>query len=97
MLIFRSSLRERVHEMLHRCQVHAFTEVNETVGYGETGPAEGLSFYPGTNSVILAALDDPARDRVAAAVKAWYDEHAHHPGWEKPSLRVFSWPCSQIA
>ncbi|MBD0316288.1 MAG: hypothetical protein ICV75_06320 [Nitrospiraceae bacterium] len=28
----------------------AFTEVHETVGYGQTGPAEGLA---GTNSVVL--------------------------------------------
>jgi hypothetical protein len=86
MLVFRSSLKERVHELLRHCHVHAFTEVNETVGYGQTGPAEGLSFYP-----------EAARDRVAGAVKGWCEEHAQHPGWEKPSIRVFSWPCSQIA
>jgi nitrogen regulatory protein PII len=97
MLVFRSSLKERVHELLRHCHVHAFTEVNETVGYGQTGPAEGLSFYPGTNSVIFVALAEAARDRVAGAVKGWCEEHAQHPGWEKPSIRVFSWPCSQIA
>jgi hypothetical protein len=57
MVVFRSSLKERVHELLHRCEVKAFTEVNETVGYGQTGPAEGLAFYPGTNSVILIACE----------------------------------------
>lgn len=96
MLVFRSSLKERVHELLIHCEVHAFTEVNETVGYGKTGPAEGLAFYPGTNSVILVALDDAARDRVTTAVRAWYQENAQHPGWQKPSIRVFSWPCGQI-
>ena len=42
MLVFRSSLKERVHALLHECDVYAFTEVNEAVGYGQTGPAEGL-------------------------------------------------------
>ncbi|HLZ32559.1 MAG TPA: hypothetical protein VKP13_00985 [Nitrospira sp.] len=96
MVVFRSSLKERVHELLHQCDVKAFTEVNETVGYGQTGPAEGLAFYPGTNSVILVALDDDPIVRVAKAITAWCDEAVKHPGWQKPSVRVFAWPCSQI-
>jgi hypothetical protein len=96
MLVFRSSLKERVHEVLHQCDIHAFTEVNETVGYGQTGPAEGLAFYPGTNSVILVSLDEAKTDRLTAAVKAWYQQNTGTPGWQKPSLRLFSWPCEQI-
>lgn len=96
MVVFRTSLKERVHELLHRCDVKAFTEVNETVGYGQTGPAEGLAFYPGTNCVVLVALDPDHMERVSRAVKQWYAETANHPGWEKPSLRVFSWPAQQI-
>jgi hypothetical protein len=34
--------------------------------------------------------------RLAQAVKQWYAETAQHPGWEKPALRVFSWPADQI-
>lgn len=96
MLVFRSSLKERVHELLHHCDVKAFTEVNETVGYGQTGPAEGLAFYPGTNSVILVVLDEEHAARVTAAVRAWCAETVNHPGRQKPSIRVFTWPCSQI-
>ena len=70
MVVFRSSLKERVHELLQRCDVKAFTEVNETVGYGQTGPAEGLAFYPGTNSVILVALDPDHAGRVGRAVSS---------------------------
>jgi hypothetical protein len=97
MLVFRSSLKDQVHALLHRCDVKAFTEVNESVGYGQTGPAEGLAFYPGTNSVILAALDNDHQARVATAVIAWCTESENRPGWQKPSIRVFAWPCSQIA
>jgi hypothetical protein len=35
-------------------------------------------------------------ERVTRAVKVWYDEAAKHPAWEKPALRVFSWPTEQI-
>ncbi len=96
MLAFRSSLKERVHELLHQCGVNAFTEMNDTVGYGETGPAEGLAYYPGTNAVILVSLDDDRAARVTKAVTAWCEETDNHPGWQKPSIRLFSWPCTQI-
>lgn len=96
MLAFRSSLNERVQRLLHECEVSAFTEVNDAVGYGETGPAEGLAFYPGTNSLLFAALDDVHAARVVAAVKAWCEETQQHPGWQKPSIRVFTWACTQI-
>ena len=96
MIAFRSSLKERVHELLHRCDVKTFTEVNETVGYGQTGPAEGLAFYPGTNCVILVALDLERVERVSQAVKLWCEEAVKHRGWEKPAVRVFSWPADQI-
>ena len=96
MVVFRTSLKDRVHDLLHRCDIKAFTEVNETVGYGRTGPAAGLPFYPGTNSVILVALDPEHVGRVDRAVKQWYGEAAKHPGWEKPALRMFSWAAEQI-
>jgi hypothetical protein len=96
MLAFRSSLKDRVHELLHACDVKAFTEVNDTVGYGQTGPAEGLAFYPGTNAVVFVALDNDHVARVTKAVQEWCVQGAGRPGWQKPSLRVFVWPCSQI-
>ena len=53
MIVLRFSLKERVHQLLHECDVKAFTEVNATVGYGQTGPAEGLTFYPGTTRSFM--------------------------------------------
>lgn len=97
MIVFRSSLTERVHELLRKCEVLAYTEIPETIGAGQTGPAEGVSFYPGVNRVILVALDPDHSDRVVAAVKAWCDESQHHSGWVKPAIRVFTWSCVQVA
>jgi len=93
MLVFRSSLKERVHELLHQCEIHAFTEVNETVGYGETGAAEGVAFNPGINSVVLVAVEDRCLARMTEAVRAWHQKPADNPNWQKPSIRLFSWPC----
>lgn len=95
MVVFRSSLKERVHEVLEKCDVRAYTEVPETIGAGQTGPADGVSFYPGVNSVILVAVDDIHTERVEQAMKAWFDEVTQRPGGQKPALRLFIWPCQQ--
>ena len=95
MIVFRTSLKERVHEILRSSGVMAYTEFPETAGTGQSGSTEGGSFYAGRNSVILVSLESVQRDKVAAAVKAWCAE-AQHAGWVKPAIRVFSWPCSQL-
>jgi hypothetical protein len=97
MIVFRSSLKERVQDLLRTCEVFAYTEIPETIGTGQTGPAEGTSFHPGVNSVILVALDPTCSDRVAGAIKAWCTAPPNHTGWVKPAIRVFTWACTQMA
>ncbi|MFO0773311.1 MAG: hypothetical protein U0172_01425 [Nitrospiraceae bacterium] len=96
MLIFRTSLKTRVQDILRTAGIHAYTEIPETVGAGQTGPAEGISYYPGINSVILVAVEPPQRDQVATAIKVWCDETIQRSGWVKPAIRVFAWPCNQL-
>ena len=96
MLLFRSSLKERIHELLAQCGVPAYTEVPETIGRGETGPAEGVFFDPGVNSVILVAADDERTELVERALKAWCDGVMQRPGGQRPSVRCFVWPCRQM-
>jgi hypothetical protein len=95
MIVFRTSLKIPVHELLTECGVKAYTEFPETEGTGQSGSTEGISFYAGGNSVILASLEPAQRDAVADAVKAWCKE-ADHSGWNKPAIRIFSWPCRQL-
>ncbi|MBV6470989.1 MAG: hypothetical protein NBKEAIPA_02916 [Nitrospirae bacterium] len=96
MLTFRSSLKERVHVLLEQCDVRAYTELPETIGAGETGSAEAVSYYPGVNTVIMVAVDEPTMEKVAQAVKAWCEDILQRPGGQKPAIRVFSWPCRQL-
>ena len=95
MIVFRTSLKERVHELLQTCGVMAYTEFPETAGTGQSGSTEGVSFYAGVNSVILVSLESDQRDKVTGAINAWCKE-AKQSGWVKPAIRVFSWPCTQI-
>ena len=46
MVVFRESLKERVHELLEQCDIKAFTEVNETVGYARPARPKGWPFTP---------------------------------------------------
>lgn len=96
MIVFRSSLKERVDELLREAEVYAFTEIPETVGLGESGPAEGSSIWPAVNSVIMVALSDDHADRVCGAIKAYVDGIEQHEGWVRPAIRVYAWPCSAI-
>jgi hypothetical protein len=95
MIVFRTALKERVHELLRTSGVIAYTEFPETIGLGQSGSTEGSSFYAGGNSVILVSLEPVQRDKVAGAVKDWRAE-AQHSGWVKPTIRIFSWPCTQL-
>lgn len=95
MIAFRTSMREHVHEILRTCGVKAFTEIPQTIGTGQSGTTEGVSFYAGENSVILVSLESTQRDKVADAIKAWCAE-AKRSGWVKPAVRVFCWPCTQL-
>ena len=95
MIVFRTSLNERVHEILRLSGVMAYTEFPQATGTGQSGTTEGASFYAGGNSVIMVSLEPVQRDKVAGAFKAWCAE-AQHSGWVKPAIRVFSWPCTQI-
>lgn len=96
MIVFRSSLKERVEKLLETCEVYAYTEIKETGGLGESGPAEGSSIWPGVNSVIMVALLDDHAERVSKAVKAYVDEIGKNKEWAKPPIRVFAWPCAQM-
>jgi len=95
MIVFRTALRERVHELLRTSGISAYTEFPETVGTGQSGSAEGISFYAQGNSVVLVSLEPVQRDKVAEAVKSWCAE-AQRSGWVKPAIRIFSWPCTQL-
>jgi hypothetical protein len=95
MIVFRTALKERAHELLRTSGVIAYTEFPETIGLGQSGSTEGSSFYAGGNSVILVSLEPVQRDKVAKAVKDWCAE-AQHSGWVKPAIRIFSWPCTQL-
>lgn len=96
MIVFRSSLKDRVENLLQRCDVNAYTEIQETMGLGETGLAEGSSIWPGVNTVVMVALPDDHAERVGNEVRALVEEGSRNKHLAKPPIRVFAWPCAQL-
>jgi hypothetical protein len=95
MIVFRAALKERVYEILRTSGVTAYTEIPGTIGTGQSGTTEGVSFHAGGNNIILISLEPAQHDKVAGAVNDWIAE-AQHAGWDKPAIRIFSWPCTQL-
>jgi hypothetical protein len=94
-IVFRDSLDVDVLGVLREMGIGSFTDLPEVYGSGETGGAFHSFEWRGTNSMILAAIDDglvaglvaslaKLRDRVVAARR----------GGVVP-LRVFVLPCVQ--
>jgi hypothetical protein len=95
LIVFRESLEEEIHGLLHAHHVKAFTELHKVGGTGETGAAFHSFAWPGVNGMILTALPDDHAERVAEGFKAFRDERRHEQHGANIPLRVFVLPCEQ--
>jgi hypothetical protein len=95
MIVFRNSLEEEVLGVLRELDVAAYTDLPKVFGVGEAGMAFHSFTWPGFNSMILAALDDPDARQLARALEDFRDAaQARQDGATIP-LRVFVLPCTQ--
>jgi hypothetical protein len=96
LLVFRQSLDKDLHEMLEELDVKAFTEAPKVFGIGEAGTAFNSMTWPGSNCMILAAMEDEQATPVVERLVEFRDclaEKQHHA---KVPLRVFSLPCVRL-
>lgn len=57
LLAFRQSLEQDLLQLLKKLDVKAFTEALKVFGMGEAGTAYQSLGWPGSNSIILAAME----------------------------------------
>ena len=96
LVVFRSSLEEDMLHLFKSLGVKAFTEAAHVFGKGETGSAFGSFSWPGSNSLILVAIEDHQTDAVVKGLKAFRDGLAgKQPGGKIP-IRVFLLPCEDV-
>jgi len=96
LIVFRESLKEEIHGLLKNCNVKAFTEVEDVMGIGETGPTDASFFSMGANSMILTALPHAHADQLVKELKAYRDRSLRLQHVAKFPLRVFVLPCEQM-
>lgn len=95
LIVFRSSLESDVLALLRDLHVRAFTNLPEVRGAGEAGIAFDSFPWPGSNSMILIALDERDAERVIAALRALRDRLAGAQRGASIPLRAFAVPCVQ--
>ena len=95
-IVFRKSLETEILRVLRTCQVPGFTDIAEVWGAGETGPVFNSFVRPGVNSLVLAALDEPAADRLAGALRDFRDAAVAQQRGAAVPLHVFMLPCAQV-
>ena len=96
MIVSRSSLLDDLLRVLAELGVNASTHLPEVHGRGEAGSALGTFAHPGSNSVVLAAVDDTAAERVGAELRAFHDRTAARQRGAQIPFRVFVLPCTQV-
>jgi nitrogen regulatory protein PII len=95
MVVFRNSMEDDVLSLLRSSGVDAFTDLPKVFGVGEAGSAFSSFEWPGSNAMILAALQDEEVEPVVDALRAFRDRLTRAQHGAKVPLRAFVVPCAQ--
>ena len=95
-IVFRESLVEQVHAVLHDYDVTAFSELHNVTGKGVTGPTSQFFLAPTTNRMILVAVSDQLAYRLIDAFARFRLEQETAKGNDSFPLHVFVLPCEQV-
>lgn len=95
-IVFRESLVEQVHAVLHDYDVTAFSELHNVTGKGVTGPTSQFFLAPTTNRMILVAVSDQLAYRLIDAFARFRLEQETAKGSDSFPLHVFVLPCEQV-
>ncbi len=82
---------DEVRRVIDAHEVHGYTEIPEVHGAGTSGRHMGTRAWPGTSSLIMAALEDRKVDALAAALRDLAGRCAPEEG-----LRVFVLPVEKM-
>ncbi len=96
-IIFRSSLDLEVKGLLQAMGVVAHTELSGVLGAGRAGIVAGSFEFPGTNTLILTALEHPEATRLTDALREFRTRVMGRQGGADVPFHVFVVPCAQIA
>jgi len=91
MVLTPSDCLSDVQTLLDEYDIHAYTEIPNVLGTGESGRKMGTRAFPGTTSMILAIVSKEEGERLVAAVKGYGEEcNCCH------ELRIFALPAERV-
>jgi nitrogen regulatory protein PII len=93
LIVFRQSIVEHIHALLKEYEVHAFTELHNVAGRGETGPTVQFLLSPGPNCMILTALSEQLAYRLIDGFTRFKAEQGMG---QHNNVHVFILPCEQV-
>jgi hypothetical protein len=96
LLVFRYSLDEEILRLLKELNVKSFTEAPKVFGMGEAGTAFNSMDWPGSNCMILSAMEDEQATRVVAGLREFRDRLIKQQRNNKIPIRVFAFPCERL-
>lgn len=94
-VVFRSSLEADILRVLEQERIAGFTMLPDILGIGATGRALHAYPWPASNTLLLAALEEPDTGRLLAALEAFRAGAARNQHGADIPLRVFTVPCRQ--
>jgi hypothetical protein len=94
LLVFQQSLNQELHKLLDDLDVKAFTP--NVFGMEEAGTAFSSLARPGSNSMILAGIEEELVDLVVARLKTFRDQLVQRQQGAKMLMQVFILPCEPV-
>lgn len=90
MTICPETRREEIQNLIEKHEVHAYTEVLEVIGEGQTGKHLGTRLWPGKSIIIFTVVSAGKKNDLVAELKAFHDRL--YPG---EGLKVFVLPVEE--
>lgn len=91
MIMAPTECLEDLQDLVHRHDVHAYTELPNLPGRGKSGGHLGTRAFPGTSSIFLTIVDSDTADRIAKSIRDYCDRPVNCD-----KVRVFSIPAEQL-
>jgi hypothetical protein len=96
LLVYRQSLDQDLQQLLKELDVTSFTQAPKVFGMGEAGTAFSSMAWPGSNCMILAAMEEAQATHVIERLREFRDRLAQTQRKNKVPMRVFALPCERL-
>lgn len=96
LVICRASLERNVLDVIERAGVSAFSIVPAVLGIGQSGKAMHDYPWPGSNTLVLVALEEAPADNLIEALVAFRDSAQTQQHGAHLPLRAFSVECVEV-